>query len=195
MQRAADQARRDRRRKRSRLAIAVLLPLTSTAVAWSIAESRKAEDIAEILSPETVARKDSVQEQFLHAAERNDEMGWKSVSEYFPAGDNATNAAYHAKAALQLASFFEDEGDLRRAEQTLEHLLHDQTVDRVYQVLALARRCMLLDQLDESRKMAESKRELQSLYDELKRNNPGAGRLIDRLLAPGERSMLGIGDS
>jgi serine/threonine-protein kinase len=195
LQRAADQARRNRRSRQLRWAATVLLPPACVWLGWQVAAARPARSVTQTLSAQTVARQDSVQEQFLHAAERDDEAGWNAIGVYFPAADNATNAAYHAKAMLQLARLFQEEGRLADADRTLESLLRDLSIDRVYQVLALARRCLILEQLNENRKMADARRELQSLYDELKNNNPEAQQLIDRILTPSQRLLLGISDS
>lgn len=195
LQRAADQVRQSRRRHRLRVLGAVLLPLVCTAIAWSMASRIKPNSVTEILSPETVTKKDTVQAQFLHAVERGDEAGWRSVAEYFPASDNAINRDYLAKSTLQLASMFEAQQQWHEADQTLQDLLDDLRVDRVYQTLAMARRYSLLENLGRDEQAADAKRELQTMYNELRTNNPEAKQLVDRILTPSERLLLGIGDS
>ena len=71
--------------------------------------------------------------------------------------------------------------------------------DHVYQkvlsnMLALERRWFVAEYFDESQTVAASKREIQSLYEELKTNNPDALRLLDRLLSENVRLQLGIGN-
>ena len=43
--------------------------------------------VAEALNLDTVAAKDTVQEQYLTAVQRNDAAGWRAVSEFFPSDD------------------------------------------------------------------------------------------------------------
>ena len=195
LQRAADQARRDRWRRRLRLSATILLPLTCTAIASAVAFQFKGKSVAELLRPATVTQADTVQEQYLNAVLRNDEAGWRSVGEYFPSSQNATNAGYHAKSMLQLSSMLAANGHWQEADRTLDSLLRDPSLDLVYQALALARRCTVLEQLGQAEKVAESKRELQSLYAELKANSPGSRRLLDRILSENERLQLGMSDS
>ncbi len=118
-----------------------------------------------------------------------------AVSKYFPAAANATNAGYHAKATLQLASLLVAQGQLERADRELETLLRDPSVDPVYQAIALARRCSVLETSGQTAKLAEARLELQSVYAELKASNPGARQLVDRVLTRSERLQLGLIDS
>ncbi len=53
---------------------------------------------------------------------------------------------------LVAAGRFED------ADETLENLLQDPSVDRLYRALALARRCFLREELGDVEQLAESKR-------------------------------------
>ena len=194
LQRAADQARRMRRQKRLRLSAAILLPLACTAIASAIAFRSEGKSVTKILRLDTVEINDTVQEQYLTAVKRNDEAGWRAVAEYFPPTENATNNDYHAKSSLQLAALLEAQGRLQEADRTLDSLLSDSSVDLVYQALALARRCSVTEQLGQTQQNGEAKRQLKSLYDELKTNNPGALRLLERTLSDNERLQLGIGD-
>lgn len=109
--------------------------------------------------------------------------------------DNATNAAYHAKATLQLARLFIGDGRLSEANVLLANLLQEANVDQVYQVLALAQRCQVLDKLNRTEEFAESRREFQTMYSELQDNNPTAQRLIDQTLPSEMRPTLGIDDT
>lgn len=191
-QRVADQAHRDRRRRVFRIAAAILLPLICTASAIAISFSVRPKGVGELLSPETVPQEATVQEQYLVAVTRNDEAGWRAVSEYFPSAENATNAGYHAKAGLQMASMMISEGRLRDADRVIDQLLQDPSVDRVYQLIALARRCFIAEKRGRGETVANTKREIQSLYEELTASNPNAERLINRALTREERLQLGI---
>ena len=112
-----------------------------------------------------------------------------------PAEENATNAGYNAKSKIQLASLMASKGRLVDAEKLLDEVHRDPSVDRVYQAIALARRCVVLEQLGQIEPLAAGKRDLQSLYGELKTNNPNAQRLLDRVLSDQERLMLGVSES
>jgi predicted Ser/Thr protein kinase len=193
-QRATDQARRDRRRKQSRVAAAILVPAVCTTIAAVIAFRIQPKSVSDVLRPETVQKEATVQAQYLVAVTRNDEAGWRAVGDYFPSTDNATNAGYHAKASLQMANVLIAEGRLPDADKTLDQLLQDPGVDRVYQLLALARRCFIAEMRGRTQTVANTKREIQSLYEELKTSNPNAQRLIDRVLPKNERLQLGIDD-
>ncbi len=196
LQRATDQARRQNAGKYLKLAAAVLIPVACTlAAGWYSFEKTPGKTVSKLLNPETVVAADSVQAQYLNAVDRNDESGWRAVSQYFPPDDNATNAGYHAKATLQLASLLVSQGQLQAADRELETLLRDPNVDPVYQAIALARRCSVLETLGDSTEVAEARRELQSVYAELKTSNPGARQLVDRVLTRGERLQLGLTDS
>lgn len=197
LQRATDQSSRMRQGRSWRTAALVVLPLCCLAGTWAIASGMKTKRVGEVLRPETVAEAPTVQEQFLNAVVRNDEAGWNAVGEYFQPAENSTNAGYYAKSQLQLASLLQelDEGRLRDADKVLDDLLHHPNVDRVYQVLALAKRYFVLEELGKPKQASESKQELQHLYAELIKNNPGAERLIERVLTNEESVQLGIGDS
>lgn len=194
LQRAADEARRQRRGRRIRIAVASLLPLVCTAAAAFAAFRMESKNVSDLLSSETVAKAETVQEQYLNAVRRNDEAGWTSVGQYFPPSENATNAGYHAKSRLQMAAMFMSAGRYRDAEDTLTDLLQDPSIDRLYRALALARLCFLHEQAGQSWRLAESKRELQSLYAELKSSNPNALQLFNRTLSADELLQLGIED-
>ncbi|MGI9473941.1 MAG: protein kinase domain-containing protein [Rubripirellula sp.] len=195
LQRATDQARRLRWRKYAQLTAAVLLPTLCAVGAWGYATKMKQRTVTDLLSPDVVTEAETVEEQYLKAMLRDDEAAWRSVSEYFPSEENATNSAYQAKATLQLARHYEDDGRLREADAALDQLMQKASVDRVFQVLALAQRCQLLAKLGRTEKLSDLKRELQTAYNEVKSNNPRGGRLVDQVVSPEVRLMLGIEDS
>ena len=154
----------------------------------------KGKDVSDMLTSDTVAKSETVQQQYLNAIQRNDEVGWMSVGQYFPPSENATNAGYHAKSRLQMANLFMTSIRFRDAEDVLTDLLQDPSVDRLYRALAMAKLCSLYEQTRQNGRLADSKRELQSLYAELKANNPDALRLFNRTLSQDELLPLGIED-
>ena len=195
LQRATHQMRKLPMKRALSITAAILLPIACCGIAWWFAAARKPKTVNGLLSPEVVTKAESVDQQFIMAMYRNDEAAWRSVMEFYPIEDNATNAAYHAKATWQLARLFINDGRLREAEKLVNVLLQQANVDQVYQVLALAQRCQVLAKLERSEEFASARRQFQTMYNELKANNPEAERLIDQTL-PGEmRLTLGIDDS
>jgi serine/threonine-protein kinase len=195
LQRATERARQLKTRRNLVLTAAVLIPLACTLAAGWFSFNSEGRTVSKLLNPETVPAADTVQAQYLSAVDRNDEAGWRAVSEHFPPGENTTNAGYHAKATLQLANLLVSRGQLREADEELETLLRDPNVDQVYQAIALARRCSVLETMKMSAKVAEVRRELQSVYADLRASNPGAQQLVDRVLTRDERLQLGLVDS
>lgn len=195
LQRATDRVRKLSVKRSMTVSAAILLPILCVWLVWWIASSRKPKTVNDLLSPEVVTKADSVDQQFIMAMYRNDEPAWRSVMEFFPIEENATNAAYHAKATWQLARLFIDDGRLGEAEKLVNSLLQQANVDQVYQVLALAQRCQLLAKQERTEEFANAKREFQTMYSELKTNNPEAERLIDQTLPGQMRLTLGIDDS
>ncbi len=194
LQRVTDEARQARRRRRWRLAAAVLLPLVCVAATTAAALQRPVKSVGALLRPDEVAEAETVQEQFLIAMSRGDEAGWLAVINYFPKQENATNAAYHAKAMLQLASMFAAEAQWKDADRVLAALQDDPTADRLHVAIALARRCFVLDQLDSGRLATETRRKLTSLYQDLKKDNPRAAQMFDRIIPEDERLRLSAGE-
>ena len=195
LQRATDRTRKRIERRSVVIAVGIVVPVVFGGLVWWWANGRPRESVNDLLSPEVVTKADSVDQQYITAMYRNDEAAWRSVMEFFPMEENATNAAYHAKATLQLSRLFISDGRLREANVLLDSLLQEANIDQVYQALALAQLCQLLDQLDRVEEFAESRREFQTMYSELKVNNPTAERLIDQTLPSEMRLTLGIDDS
>lgn len=195
LQRATDRTRKGLKRRSLAIVAAVLLPVVFGGMVWWLASAKPRKSVNDLLSPEVVTKADSVDKQYITAMYRNDEAAWRSVMEFFPMEDNATNAAYHAKATLQLARLFIGDGRLSEANVLLANLLQEANVDQVYQVLALAQRCQVLDKLNRTEEFAESRREFQTMYSELQDNNPTAQRLIDQTLPSETRPTLGIDDT
>ncbi|MFK8110838.1 MAG: serine/threonine-protein kinase [Rubripirellula sp.] len=195
LQRATEQVLRGKRRRIWRVAAMILLPLACAAgAAVGVVSGMKAPSVSGVLRPETVVKEDTVQEQFLQAVVLNYESGWQAVGQYFPPEDSSINAGYYAKSQLQLAAFLQEDKRYPESEKTLDELLNRPNVDRFYQVIALARRYFLLEEMGRMKKANEAKQQLQGLFAELK-SNPSKVRMIETVLTGSERLQLGIGDS
>jgi len=127
-----------RRKRRLRLLMMAGLPLLAC-LAGAVLESRgRSPSIQRLLTPDVVSRKPTVEEQYLAAASRDDILAWKAVSEYFPAAENQKNAAYAVKADIQLSRLLSRTDRKREARTILERIVDDPSVDRMYQVIAIA---------------------------------------------------------
>ncbi len=192
LQRATDQVKRQRGRRWLGYAAAIILPITCGVAAFAAMQRQPQQSVSNILRPDEVTEAETIQEQFLIAMTRNDEAGWKSVIEFFPE-PTSTNAAYHAKATLQLAAYQASGGQLRAADLTLRALLDDPKVDRLYLAIALARRCDVLKQLGDTKRLGEARERLAPLYQDLQNENPQAAEIFDRVIPAEERLELGTG--
>ena len=195
LQRAADESRRVTMRRRMQFLAGVLLPLLITLYAGWRFEALGGPSVSRLLNPETVAGDESVQEQYLKAVDRNDEAGWRAVSQYFPPETGTINAGYHAKSRIQLAAMFASQGRYEEAEEVLSELLRHPSLDSVYRTIALARRCINLEQWEKNNEAAEVRRELQSVYQELSAENTEGRQFVDRVFTQSEKLLLGLIDS
>ena len=195
LQRAADESRRVTMRRRMQFLAGVLLPLLITLYAGWRFEALGGPSVSRLLNPETVAGEESVQEQYLKAVDRNDEAGWRAVSQYFPPETGTINAGYHAKSRIQLAAMFASQGRYEEAEEVLSELLRHPSLDSVYRTIALARRCINLEQWEKNNEAAEVRRELQSVYQELSAENTEGRQFVDRVFTQSEKLLLGLIDS
>ena len=195
LQRAADESRRVVMRRRTQQLAGVLLPVLITLYAGWRFQALGGPSVSRLLNPETVAGEETVQEQFLKAVDRNDEAGWRAVSEYFPPEAGTINAGYHAKSQIQLAAMFASQGRYEEAEETLSLLLRHPSLDSVYRTIALARRCMNLEQWEKNNEAAEVRRELQSVYQELSAESSEGRQFVDRVFTQSEKLLLGLVDS
>ena len=126
---------------------------------------------------------------------RKYEGGWREVSQYFPPETGTINAGYHAKSRIQLAAMFASQGRYEEAEEVLSELLRHPSLDSVYRTIALARRCINLEQWEKNNEAAEVRRELQSVYQELSAENTEGRQFVDRVFTQSEKLLLGLIDS
>ncbi len=194
LQRVTDEMRRKRRHRLLRTAALILLPLACVAVTTGAAMQRPGKQVQTALMPQEVPRADTVQEQFLMAVTRHDEAGWRAVVDNFT-DENSTNAAYHAKAMLQLSLMLSGERRWDEADRVLEDLLNDPGVDRLYQAVALARRCPILEQLGGGKPLSDAREQLKRLYLELQESNAKVADVFDDIVPEQERLQLGIGNT
>lgn len=191
LQRASDQARRRRRQRLLRITLAVLVPVLCATVAGAAALRRYDPDIARTLNPEQIVREETVEEQFLGAAVRQDPQGWRAVGEYFPPQENSLNADYHAKAMLQLAELYIREQRLAQADQVLNDLL-EENVERLYRALALVKQHRVAGLQQDASRQRQLRERVQKLYADMKSNNPETIDLFHQVVHAEEQFNLGI---
>lgn len=194
LQRATDRVRLNSVQRPLRWIFGVGVPLILTAAVGWLTFGSEGKNVEDILRPQTVTRSETVQEQYLNAVIRSDEMGWQSVGQYYPAEDSATNAAYFAKAQLQLARLLADSAQLEQADAILRNLRSDSNVDRIYQAISLARRYSILQSLQRGQAMALTRQQFQTLYSELEATNPAVLAELNRVVSKRELLQLGVGD-
>jgi serine/threonine-protein kinase len=194
LQRATDLARRQTASRRGRLILAISLPLLCSLLTLWWVNGQTGPRVDDILRPQTVAAESTVQEQYLTAVIRGDEIGWRSVGKHFPPSASAINAAYFAKSQLQLASLLAAAGRVEDADMILKALYGDPNVDRIYQAVALVRRYLIQQTLNRSASMESVRREFQSLYSDLQANNPAVTEQLRKILSRRELLQMGIGD-
>ncbi|MCP4890534.1 MAG: serine/threonine protein kinase [Planctomycetaceae bacterium] len=195
LQRATDYQQSKRRNQHRKIAVAILLPSLAIAAASVSMMNSPMPSVSDVLNPDVAPQQESVQAQYLYAIRRNDEAAWRSVGEFFPPEENATNASYFAKSIIQLANQMSEDGHVADASRTLDQLLRSANVDRVYQAIALARQYFVLEKLGKKDRQAVVKREFQSLYQDLQTNNPNAQELIDATLGFREIQQLGVSEN
>lgn len=192
LQRVADEERRNRGRRRRRAIALSLVPIICIGLGVAAASQFHTETVADLLRPDEVPKRGSVEEQFLEAAERDDVFGWQAVARYFPPGDSAVRQAYASKAGLQLTRLHLEQERPLQAEQTLKELLKSQTIDRKYRLIALARRVQAAEMIGDAAKIDEAKRQLATLYEDVKASNGDAIKLLESVFSQSERLELGL---
>lgn len=192
LQRVADDDKRNRNRRRRRAVVLCLIPIAFIGLGVAVASQVKRDTVSDLLRPDAVAELESVDEQFLEAAQRNDAPGWKAVALYFPANQSAINQSYASKANLQLARLYLDQNRPLEAESSLTSLLNDPATDEKYRLIAWARRVQAAQLLKSPERIAESKQQLKAIYGELESGNSDAIQLFDNVFSRREQVSIGV---
>jgi len=174
------EASRRQRQRLQYLAASVILIGAVVAGGW-VASKRKPASIQRLLAPDLVPKKSTIEEQYLAAASRDDIVAWRSVSEYFPpTGDaKSKNAAYATKAELQLARLLIRMDRIDEARTSLIRLIEDPSVDRLYQIVALAE---LVELPGNIAKNQEYQAQLRQSYKALIASRPDAARALQFII-------------
>jgi eukaryotic-like serine/threonine-protein kinase len=169
-----------RRKRRILLLAASLIPLLAMFGGAKWEGRGKAQSIQRLLAPEVVPQKDTVEEQYLSAASRDDIVGWQSVSNYFPPEESAKNASYAIKANIQLARLLNRTDRPDEAKAILERIVDDPGISRLYQVVAMSELIELLGKDSEASKPLWSK--LRLSFKTLLDQQPDAYRVINDVI-------------
>lgn len=191
LQRAMQVEAMRRRRTRLRRSLAVVIPLLAIVAGVWAAKPRNPRTITHLLRPDRVPAKETVEQQYLAAASRNDLAGWRAVSEHFPPADNANNAAYAVKADLQMTRLLVAQGRQDEATELLNRIGNNPAVDRLYRAVALAELYDLAD--PKSARAAEIWTRLRRVYQQLAADRPDAQRSLWAILGPEKIGRLESG--
>ncbi|KAA1257819.1 Serine/threonine-protein kinase PknB [Rubripirellula obstinata] len=193
LQRAADAAGKARRRKWIHIAAMICFPIMAASAVYAWQANRPDQPgVAKWLASEEVPMGTSVEHQYLIAASRNDEAGWRSVAQRFPPSESRANARYHSKSLLQLSRLLIAQDRPQDAAAVLQELLSDPKADKIHQVLALAQQCMADQSIGDNTKLASSKSKLRALAKEVIQNDPRAEDLLKRAIEADTRAQLGL---
>ena len=192
LQRVTDEQNQLRARRRLRFAMLALVPVVFTLIGAAATAQMGRYSVKNVLLPEEMPRKETVEEQFYDALHLNYEPAWRAVPKYFPPQENAVNRTYASKALLQLARHFRDAGNLEEADKTLREVIDDPAVARKFRLLGWAWRIPILRDLSRQTEAVVATRQLKTLYDELQESNPDAIEWFHRMVPPGERESLGL---
>jgi serine/threonine-protein kinase len=192
LQRAADAAQQASRLRWVRTLAMIAIPLLVGGLTYAWQASRDQPGVQELLQSVEVPEGDTVEQQYLIAATRDDEAGWRSVGERFPPSENPTNARYHGKAMLQLSRWLVKQNRLDDAAAVLQKILSDPKTDKLHQVMAMVVQCMSDQSRGDAVRLAASKSQLQALAKEVTENDPQAAEAIRRTIERDVRVQLGL---
>jgi serine/threonine-protein kinase len=182
-----DEATR-RRKARLSLALAVVVPVAAVVIGAIVATPQNPRSITQLMRPDRVPAKVSVEQQYLAAVSRNDMAGWLAVSEHFPPGENANNAAYAIKAELQLARLLIRQGRTNEATEILTRIGTNPATDSLYRVVSLAELYDLAPK--DSKEASQIWSDLQLAYQTVSENQPDATRSLWSIIGPEKMRRL-----
>ncbi len=169
-----------RRKQRLRWIALAALPLLACVGGAMVAAKQTPRSIQRLLSLEIVPQKATVEEQYLAAASRDDVLAWEAVSKYFPPSESEKYAAYAVKADLQRARLLSRTDRNDDAKSILRSISESPSIDRKYQVIALAELIKLTGEDSEESKLLREK--LTQTYKTLLENQPDAQRILGAVL-------------
>jgi serine/threonine-protein kinase len=194
LQRVTDAVLHRKRRMVLRSVVALAVIAVTVALGTWIANTAPAQSVNRMLRPEKVAKADSIEQQYLIAVTRDDIAGWEAVGLYFPADESAQNGVYFIKSLLQLSRLHFDQGRFSEANAALDEALADPEIASKYRTVAWARKCLVLQRLNNADALAAAKRKLEGSYEELKKKNPEAVDFFKRVVPEKERLQFQLAD-
>ena len=192
LQRASDNEQRQRRSFRRRLVVGALVPIASAAVVyWGLSQQSQF-DVATSMKSTDVAKFNSIQEQYLVAATRDDEAGWQAVLGYFPVAEDAKHARTHRQVKVQMARLHARQGRADEAIALLDSVLSDPESTSLERAIALAGEYWVRVENGESRQADSDLAQLQGLSRDLAESNPEAMETLQQVLPQTIRLRLGL---
>ncbi|TWT49114.1 Serine/threonine-protein kinase PknB [Rubripirellula amarantea] len=192
LQRLADEARRGQRSRIVRRLALLAAPVAAGLITYAWFDREPAISVTDLLRPQTVTRAETVEEQYLIAATRNDEAGWQSVAQYFSDANNSANNEYRIKSQLQLARMYSAEDRSSDALKTLATLLSDPKAGLLYQVLARLEQCRILEANGDNVSLRDAKEQLRAVTSDLIASNPGAKETLRQVVPEADWLRFGI---
>ena len=193
LQRAADAARRRSRGILFKRVAMVAGPLLALVGAVAIFYRSENDSVSRMLRPDDVRHADTLAEQYLIAAVRDDLSGWQAIETFYPPSESATNREYAIKAQLQMARLHANEKHYGEAEKILLRIQTDPKTDLKFRLVAAARRWRLLqDRGASSKELAVAKRQYIALYNELRSQDESAIAWFNRVVPQGDRAALEV---
>jgi serine/threonine-protein kinase len=168
----------------------IVLPCIALATGFAMGGGERAPQISTLLQPQLeVPACETVDAQYLQAVRLNEPDGWLEVSRRFPPEASPLNAAYAAKASIQLARLYRSREQFAEAGEVLERLLADPQVAELYRAIGLYEQ--MLNERAQGRTAAEEqyKLQLREVYPALK-NTPQKLRIFNSLIDDELRSSL-----
>jgi serine/threonine-protein kinase len=143
----------------------------------------------------SVPRLETIEQQYFSAVAGGTAADWRAVDYYFPIGDPGSNFQLNVQSRLRLAREYREQGDLRRAQTTLERMLamvELSTEMRVISMMELAT-AFLIDETSGERDPYRVCREARQEFDSLPENRRELVlRALPSLLAPVWNSLDGM---
>ena len=181
---SAMDAEPSRRRHRLHLAAAWSLPVVALLLGGAFARNRPIRSIDSALNvgTGTIARQETIEEQYYQAMRLNTAAGWQSVWQTFPPDEAAPqkNEIYAAKAKLQLARLYHQQESWREVERYAKAVVIAPNLPAHLTAIAMAYQEDALRGLKNNDEAAKAFEFLQAKWDELSDN----GKNLFRTGAP-----------
>jgi len=196
LQRVTDAISQTRKRSRRRWPTWLAVGLLGGFTGLAAVVAARPPTVGGLLQGATVARADSIQDQFLTAMTRNDVAGWRAVIDYFPLDASSPQARikadYHDKARLQLARLMIQSRRLDEAEQAIEAMSVDHAPSPLHQALAITLQLEIAELRQDSASLPRLQEQLRQLLLGIEQENPVALEIFKEVVPEPRRRAWGL---